>query len=43
MNWLLAYLAAIPVSLVALLWLAARAPLGWEDEQGFNLGKQEGE
>lgn len=43
MIWLLAYLASIPVSLVALFWIAARAPLGWEDENGFHLGKQEGE
>ena len=43
MIWLLAYLAAIPASLVALFWIAARAPLVWEDEYGFHLGKQEGE
>jgi hypothetical protein len=43
MIWLLAYLAAIPASLVALFWIAARAPLGWEDEHGFHLGEQEGE
>ena len=43
MIWLLAYLAAIPVSLAVLFWIAARAPLGWEDEHGFRLGKQEGE
>lgn len=27
------------IAIAVLLWLADRAPLGWEDEDGFHFGE----
>lgn len=43
MIWLLAYLAACAAGAMVLFWIASRAPEGWQDRDGFHLGRREGE
>lgn len=35
----LAITIAVLIPLAVMCWLVAKAPLGWEDEEGFHLGE----